>query len=82
MSASGSDLDLAVALSLQDSYAGPGPRVEVEEKPVKGIVDESWELADPNPSIHKLFVEYDSLFFWGKLTSSGVAVDWSTRMAL
>lgn len=47
-----------------------------------GIVDEDWELTDPNPNIHKLFVDYDTIFFWRKLSDNGVVVDWSKRMTL
>lgn len=80
------DLDLAIALSLQDQYERDEVSV-VRRSPVaptncKGIVDQHWELSDPNPNIHQLYVEFDSLFFWSKLTASGVAVDWSTRMTL
>jgi hypothetical protein len=89
-----SDMDLALARSLQDKFnsekvvlikdvtseqacrgSGPGLRAA-------GIVDRHWELSDPNPDIHQLFVSYDTMFFWGKLARSGVAVDWSKRMTL
>ncbi len=46
------------------------------------IVDKNLEMVDPNPNIHQLFVEFDQMFFWGTLTSTGVAVDWSARMTL
>lgn len=68
------DLDLAVALSLQDVYEQPQKK--------HGVVDDAWELSDPTPNIHNLFMEFDSLFFWGKLAASGVAVSWSGRMTL
>lgn len=80
-----SELDRALALSLQDKYNKEGVVVvEGTKAPlkVKGIVDERWELEDPNPNIHQLFVQYDSTFFRGKLTANGVAVDWSSRMTL
>ena len=80
-----SGLDHALALSLQDKYDKEGVVVVEDTKTspkVKGIVDEHWELADPNPNIHQLFVQYDTMFFWGKLTANGVAVDWSNRMTL
>ena len=67
---------MAVAIALQE---------KINSKPQEkrlGIVDPILELKDPTPNIHKLFVEYDSTFFWGKLTASGVAVDWSQRMTL
>uniref|UniRef100_A0A1A8C865 DNA-dependent metalloprotease SPRTN n=2 Tax=Nothobranchius kadleci TaxID=1051664 RepID=A0A1A8C865_NOTKA len=49
------------------------------EKPLS-IVDESWEMLDPNPDVRAMFLEFNSLFFWGKL--SGVEVKWSPRMTL
>lgn len=81
-----SELDHALALSLlQDEYDQEGVVVVEGTKrspKVQGIVDEHWELADPIPNIHQLFVQYDSTFFWGKLTANGVAVDWSSRMTM
>ncbi|XP_078590566.1 DNA-dependent metalloprotease SPRTN-like isoform X2 [Branchiostoma floridae x Branchiostoma japonicum] len=44
------------------------------------IVDESWELTDPNPNVHALFLEFNATFFWGKLDC--VEVKWSPRMTL
>lgn len=74
------DVDLALALSLQEKYNNE----DLQEIPqrAKGIIDKHWELEDPNPNVHKLFVEFDSTFFWGKLAASGVAVDWSKRMTM
>lgn len=46
------------------------------------IVDSSWELTDPNPNIHDLFVRFDHMFFEGTLVSRGVVVSWSNRMTL
>lgn len=86
------DLDFALALSLQDQFdqeekllrKKPDPPVEVLEKTYdpKSIVDQHWELTDPNPNIHDLFVRFDAMFFDRVLTSSGVAVKWSNRMTL
>ena len=74
-----SDLDFALALSLQDQCDRHNyPNRDLK----KGIVDEHWELNDPTPNIHDLFVKFDAQFFWGKLSSSGVAVAWSGRMTL
>lgn len=75
-------LDHALALSLQESYDREEVSVVQETVAKKGIVDKHWELADPNPDIFKLFMEYDSMFFWNKLAASGVAVDWSNRMTM
>ncbi|XP_037526984.1 DNA-dependent metalloprotease SPRTN isoform X3 [Rhipicephalus sanguineus] len=44
------------------------------------VVDAFWELNDPNPNVHSLFVEFNEAFFFGKL--SGVEVRWSPRMTL
>ena len=42
------------------------------------LVDEKWELLDPNPDIRAMFLEFNDEFFWGKL--AGVEVRWSPRM--
>ena len=42
------------------------------------LVDESWELLDPNPDARALFLEFNEIYFWGKL--AGVEVRWSPRM--
>ena len=86
------DFDYAIALSLQED------RVEsvsdVYDQPTlskdnydrmwdpKSVVDESWELVDPNPNIHNLFIQFDTMFFKSTLTNAGVAVQWSPRMTL
>uniref|UniRef100_A0A3Q2PL30 DNA-dependent metalloprotease SPRTN n=1 Tax=Fundulus heteroclitus TaxID=8078 RepID=A0A3Q2PL30_FUNHE len=44
------------------------------------IVDESWETLDPSPDVRAMFLEFNDMFFWGKL--SGVEVKWSPRMTL
>uniref|UniRef100_A0A673B4N5 DNA-dependent metalloprotease SPRTN n=1 Tax=Sphaeramia orbicularis TaxID=375764 RepID=A0A673B4N5_9TELE len=44
------------------------------------VVDESWEMLDPNPDVRAMFLEFNDTFFWGKL--SGVEVKWSPRMTL
>ncbi|XP_020774069.2 DNA-dependent metalloprotease SPRTN [Boleophthalmus pectinirostris] len=49
------------------------------ERPLS-IVDESWEMLDPNPDVRSMFLEFNDMFFWGKL--SGVEVKWSPRMTL
>ncbi|ESO96447.1 hypothetical protein LOTGIDRAFT_73580, partial [Lottia gigantea] len=42
------------------------------------LVDEFWELSDPNPDIRALFLQFNERFFWGRL--SGIEVKWSPRM--
>ncbi|XP_053566979.1 DNA-dependent metalloprotease SPRTN [Bombina bombina] len=44
------------------------------------VVDPSWEMIDPNPDIRALFLQFNDMFFWSKL--SGVEVKWSPRMTL
>ena len=44
------------------------------------IVDESWELIDPVPNIHDLFLQFNDAYFDGKL--AGVEVKWSPKMTL
>lgn len=86
-------LDYAIALSLQQTFDNEAKLEESEYEKVqkdwsgkswdpKSIVDNKLEMTDPNPNIHDLFVQYDAMFFWGKLVSSGVAVRWSPRMTL
>lgn len=57
-------------------YWKPNPQ---PERPLS-IVDESWEMLDPNPDVRAMFLEFNDIFFWGKL--SGVEVKWSPRMTL
>lgn len=49
------------------------------ERPLS-IVDASWEMLDPSPDVRAMFLEFNAMFFWGKL--SGVEVKWSPRMTL
>ncbi|KAI1240779.1 hypothetical protein IHE44_0009222, partial [Lamprotornis superbus] len=42
------------------------------------VVDETWELLDPSPDVHALFVQFNQTLFWGKLEA--VTVSWSPRM--
>lgn len=57
-------------------YWKPTPQ---PERPLS-IVDETWEMLDPNPDVRSMFLEFNDMFFWGKL--SGVEVKWSPRMTL
>ena len=76
----GESLDYAIALSLQEegTCKPTQPSFLVNSDP-KHIVDSSWEVVDPNPNIHDLFVKFDSMFFNNALTNGGVAVNWSSR---
>ncbi|KAK7071862.1 hypothetical protein SK128_003244 [Halocaridina rubra] len=51
-----------------------------QEKLSVSLVDPSWELIDPNPNIHTLFLTFNNQFFWGRL--DGIEVRWSPRMTL
>ncbi|CAG9858902.1 unnamed protein product [Phyllotreta striolata] len=42
------------------------------------LTDPSWEVVDPTPDIHNLFVAFSERFFWNRLGS--VTVGWSKRM--
>ncbi|NXO21599.1 SPRTN protein, partial [Cisticola juncidis] len=42
------------------------------------VLDEAWELLDPSPDVHALFVQFNQTLFWGKLEA--VTVSWSPRM--
>lgn len=44
----------------------------------KSLVDPSWEVIDPTPDIHVLFVAFNDRFFSSKLLA--VSVSWSKRM--
>ncbi|KAF5885405.1 sprT-like domain-containing protein Spartan, partial [Clarias magur] len=58
-----------------DSYSRP-----VQPEKSLSIVDESWEMLDPSPDVRAMFLQFNDMFFWGKL--SGVEVRWSPRMTL
>ncbi|MEQ2194851.1 hypothetical protein XENOCAPTIV_003898 [Xenoophorus captivus] len=47
------------------------PPTFLPERPLS-IVDESWEMLDPNPDVRAMFLEFNDMFFWGKL--SGVEI--------
>lgn len=51
-----------------------------QEKLSVSLIDPTWELIDPNPDLHTLFLTFNNQFFWGRLT--GVEVRWSPRMTL
>lgn len=44
------------------------------------IVDHSWEMLDPNPDIHGLFLAFNRQYFWSTLDS--VIIQWSKRMTV
>lgn len=78
------DSDFALAVALQEQFDEdelckpqvPSIRTDIS------IVDNYWELADPNPNIHELFLQFDSMYFKNSLNNAGVEVKWSPRMTL
>ncbi|XP_018428443.1 PREDICTED: sprT-like domain-containing protein Spartan [Nanorana parkeri] len=86
------DDDLLLAIRLQEQYnqeaegqTWRSPQEVVEVGAVNrpkdlSIVDPSWELLDPSPDVHALFLQFNQMFFWGKLV--GVEVKWSPKMTL
>lgn len=85
------DRDYALALQLQEQF-DRNERRNVVVTPVKSVPTQpeqrkpslgslgspSWELSDPTPNVHALFLQFNKTFFWGKLAS--VVVRWSKRM--
>ncbi|XP_035474386.2 DNA-dependent metalloprotease SPRTN [Scophthalmus maximus] len=55
------------------------PHRRPPERPLS-IVDASWETLDPSPDVRGMFLQFNDMFFWGKLC--GVEVKWSPRMTL
>lgn len=86
------DVDLAYALSLQEELDKEQKKEEssyfksvipfTSNKNVApvSVVDESWELIDPIPDIRQLFLQFNDVYFKGRLGS--VEVKWSPRMTL
>uniref|UniRef100_A0A5F8GTK5 SprT-like domain-containing protein n=1 Tax=Monodelphis domestica TaxID=13616 RepID=A0A5F8GTK5_MONDO len=70
--------DFVLALKLQEEWNTEVPTFPAREP--KSLVDESWELVDPNPDPRALFVQFNKLYFWGRLEA--VEVKWSFRMTL
>ncbi|KAL3284284.1 hypothetical protein HHI36_018442 [Cryptolaemus montrouzieri] len=81
--------DSMLARTLQDQFQQeeaverPGGNLAYDTKKrsmneSKSLVDPSWEVIDPTPDIHVLFMAFNNKFFWGRLDS--VCVSWSTKM--
>ncbi|OXB58240.1 hypothetical protein ASZ78_001120 [Callipepla squamata] len=77
------DDDMALALQLQELWEAEA-REETPPDPASlrplSVVDEAWELLDPSPDVHGLFVQFNEALFWGRLAA--VEVSWSPRMTL
>lgn len=50
------------------------------QKRAMNLIDPSYELIDPNPNIHELFVLFSDQFFYGALGLC--TVEWSKRLKL
>ncbi|XP_072503581.1 DNA-dependent metalloprotease SPRTN [Notamacropus eugenii] len=72
--------DFVLALKLQEEWNTEVPAFVSPPKEPKSLVDEAWELVDPNPDPRALFVQFNELYFWGRLEA--VEVKWSFRMTL
>ncbi|MBN3314456.1 SPRTN protein, partial [Atractosteus spatula] len=80
------DEDFLLALQLQDQFDQEAGELVTypwssfrPERPLS-IVDESWEMLDPSPDVRAMFLQFNDMFFWGRL--AGVEVKWSPRMTL
>ncbi|NXG60635.1 SPRTN protein, partial [Hemiprocne comata] len=78
-----------LALQLQELWeaedkaaaAAACPKVPPDPSPLAlSVVDEAWELLDPSPDVHGLFMQFNETLFWGRLAA--VEVSWSPRMTL
>ncbi|NXG13695.1 SPRTN protein, partial [Grallaria varia] len=65
---------VAAAAAVKGADAPPCPS---PPRPLS-VVDEAWELLDPSPDVHALFVHFNQTLFWRKLEA--VTVSWSPRM--
>ncbi|KAF2898545.1 hypothetical protein ILUMI_07616 [Ignelater luminosus] len=79
--------DYQMALLLQQQFEhesnidNPGLNLVYTKKKsndTKSLTDPSWELIDPTPDIHMLFMAFNEKYFWNKLLA--VCVSWSKRM--
>ncbi|NWY49685.1 SPRTN protein, partial [Chionis minor] len=68
------DKEAAAAAACPEASPAPSPL-----RPLS-VVDEAWELLDPSPDVHGLFVQFNETLFWGRLAA--VEVSWSPRMTL
>ncbi|KAK2522573.1 Sprtn [Columba livia] len=86
------DSDFVLALQLQELWeaedkeaaaaAAACAEASPDPSPLRplSVVDEAWELLDPSPDVHGLFVQFNETLFWGRLAA--VEVSWSPRMTL
>ncbi|XP_007424885.1 sprT-like domain-containing protein Spartan [Python bivittatus] len=79
------DKDFLLALRLQAEWEAEDEEVRVQttsSDPPRSLslMDDAWELLDPNPDIRGLFLQFNETLFWGRLAA--VEVKWSPRMTL
>ena len=73
------DAQLAKRLQEEEDRAARkhAPALAALQKPLSPV-DTQWETLDPNPDLHSLFVQFNQVYFWGKLVMC--EVKWSPRM--
>ena len=73
------DAQLAKRLQEEEDRAARkhAPALAALQKPLSPV-DPQWETLDPNPDLHSLFVQFNQVYFWGKLVMC--EVKWSPRM--
>ncbi|XP_070590061.1 DNA-dependent metalloprotease SPRTN [Erythrolamprus reginae] len=79
------DEDFLLALQLQEEWEAEDEKGRVQTisadppRPLS-LMDDAWELLDPNPDVRGLFLQFNETLFWGRLAA--VEVKWSPRMTL
>lgn len=74
-----------LALQLQEEWEAEDEEVRAQTissdppRPLS-LMDDAWELLDPNPDVRGLFLQFNETLFWGRLAA--VEVKWSPRMTL
>uniref|UniRef100_A0A8D2ZR76 DNA-dependent metalloprotease SPRTN n=1 Tax=Scophthalmus maximus TaxID=52904 RepID=A0A8D2ZR76_SCOMX len=74
------DEDFLLAIRLQEQFDSETSSPFTSNRRPLSIVDASWETLDPSPDVRGMFLQFNDMFFWGKLC--GVEVKWSPRMTL
>ena len=71
-----------VADFLPEEFRTPNKKSGAASKASKptSLVAPEWEDIDPTPDLHALFLQFNTKFFWDKL--SGCEVKWSPRMTV
>lgn len=91
---SSADLDFILALQMQiqadddcelidekDSKKKKSSEIIVSPRTSSSsLSDPNWELIDPCPDVHSMFIEFDRKYFWSRLGSC--RLEWSKRMTI